>query len=95
MANKTKKAAREKHRVTATIFLPGDRSVGIPDGYIRLDFGEWYGTMEQVYSRFLDVYKGGREEHRVGLKEWADKFHEECGGCSVLYGDEECPGMDD
>lgn len=72
-------------RVTATVHLPGNRSVGIPDGTIKIDFGLW-----QSYAAFFAA--NDREEHRKGIAEWADKYHEECGPSQVVYGDE--PGHD-
>jgi len=75
-------------RVEAVIILPGDRSVGIPDGSIKLDFGEYVGSVESAYTQVFECYVGGREEHRQGLQEWADRFHENCGRSRVVYGDE-------
>ena len=79
-------------KVTATVFVPGDPSVGIFDGEVSLDFGTWIS-----YDAFFAVHS--REDFRKGLKEWADTYMEECGPCYVLFGDEcndcgrtTCPG---
>ena len=79
----------------ATIHFPGDRSVGIFDYDINVDFGQWN-------LPFFDEDDRKREEYRQKLKEFfADLegdnctvyFDDECDCCRKTMKDGKCPNQ--
>lgn len=71
--------------IKATILVPGDMSVGIPDSEIIVNFGKW----AEGYKGFFASQE--REELRKGLQDFGNTYMDSCGPCGVLFSDE-CPG---
>jgi hypothetical protein len=76
-------SAPKNTNLTATVYLPGDKNVGISDSSIKIDFGNYLD-----YSTLFNCYEGGRTEFRNGLKEWADEWMFNCAPSKVIFGDE-------